>query len=56
MTEYERIASLVNIPKLEKRKEFEVEQTISALKERLQEKKMMDKRNEASLGSCGKIK
>ena len=49
MTEYERIANLVNIPKLEKPKEFEIEQTISALKKRLQEKKMMDKRNEAIL-------
>lgn len=49
MTEYERIANLVNIPKLEKPKEFEIEQTISALKKRLQGKEMMDKRNEALL-------
>ena len=49
MTEYERIANLVNIPKLKKPKEFEIEQTISAIKKRLQEKKLIDKRNEAVL-------
>lgn len=49
MTEYERIANLVNTPKLEKPKEFEIEQTISAIKKRLQEKKMNNKVNEAVL-------
>lgn len=47
MTEYERIANLVNTPKLEKPKEFEIEQTISVIKKRLQEKKMSSKVNEA---------
>lgn len=49
MNEYERIANLINTPKLDKPKEYEVSQTVDALKKRLLDKKMKDKRNEAVL-------
>lgn len=49
MTEYERIANLINTPKIDKPEEYEIEQTISALKKRLQEKKMQNHKNKAIL-------
>ena len=49
MTEYERIANLINTPKIDKPEEYEIEQTISVIKKRLQEKKMNNKVNEAVL-------